>query len=124
MQAKTLAALNRTGRSVIIIRNGAVDHGIQQRLTGGEANAHTVKGTWKSKTYPFPRNPDESAHFADEERGPHRERFFTFASIAIDFVPTIDDRVVDGETTYAVIKADPIYYGEETIKFTLVLRPV
>jgi hypothetical protein len=116
------AMMDQYGRTVRIVHGGAGTFGVEARIDNEEGVA--VKGILREKTYPFPKGAVDEMRGADEERAPHRERILKIAALSIDFVPEIDDRVIDGQTTYAVLKAPAQYVGEEAVTYELVLKPI
>jgi hypothetical protein len=114
--------IDQYGRTVKIVHGAAGSFGVEARIGGDEGVA--VKGILREKTYPFPKGAVDEMRGADEERAPHRERTLKIAALSIDFVPEIDDRVIDGQTTYAVLKAPAQYVGEEAVTYELVLKPI
>jgi hypothetical protein len=114
----------RYGRTIKLLRNAVATSGLEGHNDGTEDGVVPVRGTFKDKTYPFPKSGADGFREADEERAPHREWTFKCATIDLEFMPTIDDRVIDGDTNYAILRVTPQYHGEVAVTYTLVLKPV
>lgn len=114
----------RYGRTIRILRNAVNTHGLEGHNDGSEPGTVTIKGIFADKTYPFPKTEMDQFRDADEERAPHREKIFKCAAIDFPGVPTIDDRAIDGDTNYAILRVTPQYHGEVAVTYELVLKPV
>jgi len=125
-QLREQRAIRRTGLTVKVIQDGAAG-GIEKRYTGSEPGFQTVRALFKDKPYSAPSEEgdvDRLRGEADEARARHREKRLTVAYADLGFEPTERTRAVVHGKTYAVQHVDRKMHVDDTVSYTMALRPV
>jgi hypothetical protein len=111
--------INRYGRTFSVI-HGAVN---SVGLEGSGGDGIPVKGLFDQRPPgALPAGEVDRMRVGDVAGSQYGEHTLSIAALSIDFIPTIDDHVADGDTLYNTVDVQPLYKGEEPLMYTLTIR--
>ena len=123
MRQLTAKLLSEFGRTVKLIPDAVGTYGAEATLAGDEEGVITCRAVFSRPKEKKPPEGDLGAlRVADVQGGESGDWLCTISAAVFTTPPTEDWRLVDGASTYAIVKATPVYWADAVVNYLLLLR--